>query len=362
MPSLISRRRRQDAFNALWQRYVEEHGEPISAAAAVILAEHLYMENRYFCPKTWSVSPFSQQNADFLNGLFAGDSIRFYEYTRMTRDCFSYVLRKIEGCEEFSSGLMGPKHRTSVALQLFTFCYTLGKGSDSRASSVVATLSHGSVHAIMGRVGKAIITSLEEEEIRWPNSSERAEIKEVFALKGFPNAIGCVDGTQVQLKHKLTYAGVPTRDRKGHWSLKAIVVCDHKRRITAAYVGFLGNAHDSKCFKSTPIFTEAEAYFANNEYLLGDAGFQRSPQMMTPVTLRSGPSAEGNASFNQALSSARSRIENVFGMVKQRWAGIDPLRVRSYERQLVYCKCAFILHNVCIRHNNDPLLQLPRNV
>ena len=84
--------------------------------------------------------------------------------------------------------------------------------------------------------------------------------------------------------------------------------------------------------------------------------------MMTPVTLRSGPSAEGNASFNQALSSARSRIENVFGMVKQRWAGIDPLRVRSYERQLVYCMCAFILNNVCIRHNNDPLLQLPRNV
>ena len=68
MPSLISRRRRQDAFNALWQRYVEEHGESALAAAAVILAEHIYMENRYFCPRTWSVSPFSQQKPIFSMG------------------------------------------------------------------------------------------------------------------------------------------------------------------------------------------------------------------------------------------------------------------------------------------------------
>ena len=126
---------------------MEEHGEPTSVAAAEVLAERIQEENRYFCLKTWSVSALSDDNAEFINSLFAQDNVRFYQLTRMTRDCFTYVLNKIKGNEVFAGGLMGPKRRSSVALQLFTFCYSLGNGSDSRASSVVAALSHGSVHA-----------------------------------------------------------------------------------------------------------------------------------------------------------------------------------------------------------------------
>jgi hypothetical protein len=108
-------------------------------------------------------------------------------------------------------------------------------------------------------------------------------------------------------------------------------------------------------FRTTPIHRNPDLYFSANEYLLGDSGFSQTPNMLTPVTHRSREvfTTEDNV-FNQRHSSARSIIENVFGIIKNRWGAIDPLRVRQYDRQIAYVKCAIILHNVCLRFNNDP--------
>ena len=340
----------------LWQRYVAKLGAPSSAAAGLLLLEIIHEDYRYFHPKRWSVHQHADSNVELVNKLLDADDARFYTLTRMTKGCFHYVLGRIETHIVFQGAEMGPRRRIGVQMQLFVFCYSLGRCLDTLASSVIANLSHGTAHAIMGRVSKAIIMTLEAEEVQWPNVAERQVIKAAFAEKGLPNAVGCIDGTQIRLHQKPQYQLAPIRDRKGHWSIKAIVVCDHERKVTAAYVGFNGNAHDSSCFKTTPIGKYPQLHFSSDEYLLGDAGFMQTPTMLTPVTFRNVPVfSRDDSVFNQNLSSARSVVENVFGIIKSRWGAIDPLKVRGYDQQIGYVKCAIILHNICLRFNNDPL-------
>ena len=172
MPAKVIVRRRQEAFEVLWQRYVAELGAPSSAAAGLLLLEIIHEDNRYFHPKRWSVHQHADSNVELVNKLLDADDARFYTLTRMTKACSHYVLSRIETHSVFQGAEMGPRRRIGVQMQLFVFCYSLGRCLDTLASSVIANLSHGTAHAIMGRVSKAIIMTLEAEEVQWPNGRD----------------------------------------------------------------------------------------------------------------------------------------------------------------------------------------------
>ena len=77
-----------------------------------------------------------------------------------------------------------------MALQLFIFCYTLGKGNDGEDSEIISALSTGTVHANVERVAMAIVERM-GEEIRWPSERDKEEAKAFFGTNGFRDAIGC---------------------------------------------------------------------------------------------------------------------------------------------------------------------------
>lgn len=156
------------------------------------------------------------------------------------------------------------------------------------------------------------------------------------------------------IDHQPVYLDNPISTGKHRYSIKAIVVCDHAHRVRAASVGYWGSIHDSMCFQETPINCFPERYFNEQECLLGDSMFKRSRHLMTPA-VRSGGLRASERFVNEWLSSALSPIRNVFGLIKQRWRGVDPLKVRPLELQVAFARCAIILHNVCLQFDDDPL-------
>ena len=87
---------------------------------------------------------------------------------------------------------------------------------------------------------------------------------------------------------------------------------------------------------------DAGAHFSNDEHLLGDAEFAVGAVLISPFR-RNNTRYPHN--FNLRLSRARVVVENAIGILKQRFRGIDPIRLRGRESQRVLVLAGVILHN-----------------
>ena len=132
--------------------------------------------------------------------------------------------------------------------------------------------------------------------------------------------------------------------------MNAQVVCDFDKVITYFQVGWPGSVYDSTVFADTKLFQNAEHYFSDHEFLLGDSGYTASLRMLTPYR---NPQAqiEENAEFNLIFSSARVVVEHVMGLLKSRWSFLRGIRTQFRETkdledinsQIV---AAVVLHNI----------------
>ncbi|KAJ8309958.1 hypothetical protein KUTeg_011823 [Tegillarca granosa] len=65
--------------------------------------------------------------------------------------------------------------------------------------------------------------------IRWPSHDEKQSIKHgLYRLGGFPNTIGCIDGTHIRIIAPATADEVSYVNRKNFHSVNVQAVCDHQ--------------------------------------------------------------------------------------------------------------------------------------
>ena len=48
------------------------------------------------------------------------------------------------------------------------------------------------------------------------------------------------------------------------------VICDDKGRVIYIYGGWPGSTHDNRAWRNSDVFLNANDYFSEGEYLLGD--------------------------------------------------------------------------------------------
>lgn len=151
---------------------------------------------------------------------------------------------------------------------------------------------------------------------------------------GFHDAIGVVDGTTFVFDERpdSERANPHNFTRKSRYAMHGLIVCDHSRRIIAAYVGGAGAAHDSRVFYECSIAMSVREFFTGAEYLLGDAGFGVSAILITPfrgagTNLPEEEKAKRKA-FNASLSRPRVVIEHTIGSF------LETLMYRYSERAI----------------------------
>jgi hypothetical protein len=222
-------------------------------------------------------------------------------------------------------------------------------------------VSKGSVNRYTKRVCSALCDQL-TTYVKWPTEERKNVIKENFGERGFPSAIGAIDGTMIVLDQAPSFHKDRFATRKHCFAIGATVVCDHRRVFTYISTGYYGSRHDSSAYKDTPLYTQSEKYFNGEEHLLGDAAYGISPTMITPFK---GELTSVQGKFNHSLSKSRIWVEHAIGILKERFRGLKHLRVTikdeaSLRRVNQIILACVVLHNIVrLEHHWDPSTDLP---
>ncbi|XP_062613215.1 putative nuclease HARBI1 [Saccostrea cucullata] len=133
-------------------------------------------------------------------------------------------------------------------------------------------LATGAIHLLIGdslnisrsTAGRCIrdiashLSNLCRRFVRFPTGNDALSVKRAFsAIAGFPNVLGCLDGTQIRIrKPKLNEADYV--NRKGYHSLNVQMCCDHTFRITSCVASWPGSVHDSRVFRQSALCAQFE--------------------------------------------------------------------------------------------------------
>ncbi|XP_061401150.1 putative nuclease HARBI1 [Musca vetustissima] len=154
-----------------------------------------------------------------------------------------------------------------------------------------------------------------------------------YDIAGFPGIIGCVDGTHIRIKSPGNDVKHLYYNRKGFYSINAMVVCDHTTKIMFVDARHPGANHDSFIWEQSPINEMLERDFENgkrNTWVLGDGGYKLKPYLMTPYR---SPQDLPERTFNKKHISSRNVVERCFGVLKNRFRCILGSRGLHYDPQ-----------------------------
>lgn len=234
-----------------------------------------------------------------------------------------------------------------VEVQLKVALFRLGtKGVSIKKVAWVFGVSDGSVSVYTWRCIHALV-SLEREYICWPNRERKQEVSAWFdEHKYFPDIIGVIDGITFPFQSAPEYETVAWITRKCDYAMGATGVCDHQGIFTYFSTGYIGSMHDSVAYKNTDLHMDQEAYFQGRQRLMADAAYGISPTIMPRYKNATGD----QLTFNYLHGSARSKIENAFGMLKMKFQSLQnlPVPVKNAEdidKTADWVLACVVLHN-----------------
>ena len=275
---------------------------------------------------------------------------------RMSRESFKIIRDMIKDDEVFQNN--SNVDQAPIEVQLLVALYRFGMNGNAASTGQIAQkfkISKGSTELYVDRVIVAL-NRLRNHTIQWPSAEERREIgKDIGDEYAFPQCVGFVDGTTIDLAFKPSNDGEDYFSRKMRYSLAAMVVCDDECKIRFADCGFAGSAHDSRVYRSTPLAQTPEKFFSHGEYLLGDKGYPLTRHLITPYKGIQADMPE-NVTFNDALSHVRVKIEHTFGRLKSRFQSLDGMRIfvnrrKGHYRAVLWFFACAVLHNLLIDDN-----------
>ncbi|KAG1925670.1 putative nuclease HARBI1 [Pimephales promelas] len=186
--------------------------------------------------------------------------------------------------------------------------------------------------------------------VQFPGHKPVRVIKEEFhRVAGFPNVIGCIDGTHIPIKAPSINEGDYV-NRKSVHSINVQVICDATHLITNVEAKWPGSVHDARIFRESSLCNKFEqGHFYG--YLLGDRGYPCLPYMMTPYP---DPEPGPQTRFNRSHSRTRAKVEMTIGILKARFQCLRGLRVTPNRACDITVACV-VLHNIAtIRGERHP--------
>ncbi|XP_060645139.1 LOW QUALITY PROTEIN: putative nuclease HARBI1 [Drosophila nasuta] len=169
-----------------------------------------------------------------------------------------------------------------------------------------------------------------------------------FSRHQLPRIVACVDGTHIKIVKPLFVCASVFFNRKGYYSMNAMVVCNYNMEIIAIDATHTGSCHDSFIWNHS----SAREYLSRtiNEYfVLADSGYVQESFVLTPYW--SAEIGTHQHRFNLRNAAARNIIERTIGVLKSRFYCLQ--RCLNYQPnfccQIVNVSCA--LHNICRRRN-----------
>lgn len=129
-------------------------------------------------------------------------------------------------------------------------------------------IGQGTVDLFTWRCIRAI-EELESRYIVWPDQARKAEISRWFKQeKGFPNAIGAVNGVPFPFESVPSYDTIPWNTRNCVYAMGCAAICDRQGRFIYLSTGNVGSMHDSLGYRNTFLHEKMNNFFQEKGYLL----------------------------------------------------------------------------------------------
>ncbi|GAB0091140.1 hypothetical protein DMENIID0001_059490 [Sergentomyia squamirostris] len=147
--------------------------------------------------------------------------------------------------------------------------------------------------------------------------------------------------------------------RKKRHSIKATIICDYQHRVRYLATGVPGSVHDAKMFANMALGKDPERFLTGSEWIAGDSAYKLTERIITPFRQNSTVMDQrSRAQFNRHFSSFRVRVEQVFGMAKEKFPSLKELRFRlgSEKNHMYSCNwvmVSFILYNMLLQFNME---------
>lgn len=131
------------------------------------------------------------------------------------------------------------------------------------------------VSRYIDKYSRIIVQHFAPKYIRFPQTdAEIDETKRLFqARHGFPDIIGVLDGTHLEMSGCNRHEEIPLVNRHHTHSVNAQIVCDSRLYITNVNARFPGGTHDNFIFNSSHLKARLERRYAanpnDNFWLLG---------------------------------------------------------------------------------------------
>ncbi|VVC94244.1 unnamed protein product [Leptidea sinapis] len=207
------------------------------------------------------------------------------------------------------------------------------------------------VSRVVHKVSKEI-AKLGRIYISMPNYEDTTDVKaQFFKIAGFPNVIGCIDGSHIPIQSRGEQAEI-FRNRKGFFSINVQVVCDASLCIRDIDARWHGSTHDSTVYHNSFL----RARLDNNEmdgHLLGDSAYPCGKYIMTPFL---NPATNAEKRYNEAQIKTRNTVERTFGVWKRRFPCLSQKLRLKLDHTLAVIVTTAVLHNIVLQQNDAVII------
>ena len=277
------------------------------------------------------------------------------ENFRMSRSTFLSLCQTMKPHIERQNTHM--RQPVEVERQVALTLYYLADEGRMRKTANAFGLSRSSVSIIVRRVCSAICEHMGPQLIRLPMTE--AEVREkttnFFHHWQFPQCLGAVDGTHVDIKQSSDNA-TDFINHKSRFSLNIQACCDYNCQFMDVVVKWPGSVHGTRMFVNSAlnqklrsgVIPRCPKRIISDEdpipvVILGDPAYPLLPYMMKEYA--NGGSTSQEQYFGYKLCSARNVIECAFGRLKARFSALRrEMDINLSDLPKVIYAC-FVLHN-----------------
>ncbi|XP_049522640.1 putative nuclease HARBI1 [Dermacentor silvarum] len=208
----------------------------------------------------------------------------------------------------------------------------------------------------MHRFCTAVIEQLEGQWLCMVRRNDMPDhVREFFAVTGFPQAVGALDGCHFPVSPPKEHA-TDYYNYKGWYSIILLALVDHRYRFRYIRVGSPGRCHDASVYADSELKNLVESAHFKTPHaiiegtsvapvILCDQAFPLTQNLMKPYA--NPQDGTPQQVFNYNLSRTRRIVENAFGRMKARFRFVAKRTECRLPNSRKAIRACCILHNIC---------------
>ncbi|KAK4886311.1 hypothetical protein RN001_002582 [Aquatica leii] len=297
---------------------------------------------------------------NFINIVREFDDETFRKNFRIRRRTCTRMIEHFENSQFFpKTGERGVQVK-SAETHVLSFLWFAGNKCCMRDVAGRFGMAESTFHTCLKRILDYLI-DIAPTFVSFPTSQEgKLHISRKFEdvsivwslISGITGILGCIDGTFIPIRtpvHKLKSTYVNRHDFP---SITLQAICDSDKRFLDLFTGVSSKIHDARVFKLSNLSNKLRELCGVDFHILGDAAYPLKQFLITPYRDYGNLSPEQTI-FNMKFSRARVKIENAFGLLKQRFRQLIRTDFDTVDMTSKFIVSCCVLHNMCIDEGDD---------